>query len=239
MIINIGRMLLILFVLTLAVGCQQKIKQRQLPEEPPKEGVLEFTGPEEGWPPRPKDVTNVKEVPWEEIPGSLTDSLEAEIRQAALQDTRVRELLGDRFAYISIYEIELDKESERDPSKPLATKLTFFSHTNNVAVEVRIQGLKVDAVTTNERYQPPEGDDEIKEAIELAQNDSRLREEIKGLKANAILAFIAENQPGFGHRVLHVSFLQEEEDFPRFFAMVDLNDQKVLSAGPVPETERR
>lgn len=238
MSINIKCTLLILFSLTLlalAGGCERPPKQVPLPEQPPKAAVLEFTGRAEGWPPQPKGVTDIALVPWEEIPGSLTDSLEAEIRQAALRDTRVRELLGDRFAYISTDEIELEKDRRRDPSQPLATRVTFFSHTNNVAVEVRMLGLNVENVARRQEYQPPEGSDEIATAIDLARRDDRLRDKVQGLNAAAILTFLGQGQPGADHRVLYVTFSKEEEDLPRYFALVDLTEGTVLSAGPLTE----
>lgn len=214
-------------------------RQPRLPAETPQAPVLEFTGPAEGWPPSPKGATNVTLVPWEEIPGSLTDVLESEIRQAALQDPRVRELLGNRFAYISTDEIEPEKEQKQDASQPLATRVTFFSHANNVAIEVRMSGTTVENVTKREEGQPPEGQDEIKAAIALAQRDQRLRGKLQGLIGSAILASLQAGQPGYGHRVLDVTFTREGEDVPRYFALVDLTDRRVLAGGPTAAREGR
>lgn len=233
MSIKMEQTLLALFVLALvmlAAGCQEK---RALPEKPPEVHAIEFTGPEAGWPPKPKGQTNVTEVAWQEIPGSLTDSLEAAIRRAALQDTRVPNLLGARFAYISTDEIEPAEKRSRLPSEPLVTRVTFFSHSNNVAVEARLQGLRVDSAKTKEGYQPPEGKDEIEAAIALARRDDRLRDKVPNLSGDAILAFPEREQPGYGHRVLYVTFSIEEEDLPRYFALVDLTEPTVLSAGPI------
>ena len=229
-----GRTLLVPFLLALLVfagGCERSTKKRMLPEKPPKAVQLEFTGPEEGWPPRPKGRENVAEVPWREIRGSLTDALEAEIRQAALQDTRVRELLGERFAYISTDEIEPSKDRSHDASEPLATRVTFFSHSNNVAVEVLMQGPKVESVKRREMYQPPEGREEIELAVALARRDGRLLEKVAGMRGDAIIIFPEKDQPGYGHRILYVSFSKEDDDVPFYSAVVDLTEKQVLLAG--------
>lgn len=229
--------LLVLLLLPLAGECQRPPK-RQLPV-PPEVHELEFTGPEEGWPPRPQEQTNVTEIVEEEIPGSLTDALEAEIRQAALDDKHVQKLLGDRFAYISTDEVESVKGRDRGPSDPLATRVTFFSHTNNVAVEVRMRGVEVESVQRKEGYQPTEGPDEISEAIALALSDRRLQGKVEGLNGDAILMILPKGKPGYGHRVLYVAFSQEEEDHALYFAIVDLTHRTVLSAGPVAAAQRR
>jgi hypothetical protein len=173
-------------------------KKKPLPKKPSKVAKLEFTGPKEGWPPRPKGYTNVKKVPWKEIPGSLTDALEAQIRQAALQDKRVRDLLGERFAYISTAEIEPAKNRPCKPTDPLPTRVTFFSYTKNVAVEVYMNELKVEKVKRKKKYQPPEGDDEIKQAIALAQSDDHLRDKVQNLTGDAILIPTAKDRPNYG-----------------------------------------
>ena len=226
-------MLFVLTPLVLSGSCRTGAKQEPLPQAPPKVPVVEVTGPEEGWPPQPKNVTNVTLVPWKEIRGSLTDSLEAEIRDAALQDRRVRRLLGKRFAYISTDEIEPRKSKRRDSTKPLATQVTFFSHTNNVAVEVTMRGTSVRVAKRKTKDQPAEGAEEIETAVALARSERRLEDKVQNLRGDAILIIVGKDQPGFGHRVLHVTFSKDDEDLPRYFAMVDLIDQKVISAGAV------
>ena len=39
------------------------------------------------------------------------------------------------------------------------------------------------------------------------------------------------NDPGFGHRVFWVTFSQGLSGNPQYWAVVDLNEQKVLKAG--------
>lgn len=215
--------------LLVAIVCSAQ--ERNLPEKKPEPHTIEFTGPEEGWPPRPKGRTNVQQVRSKEILRSLTEAREAAIRRAALRDLRVRKLLGDRFAYISTDEVEPAKRRTRRPAGPLATRVTFYSHTNNVAVEVQMVGTRVRGVRRNEGFQPPEGAEEIATAIKLAQGDPRLRDHVGGLNSFAILTPASKGHPASGHRVLHVTFSKGEDLPPLYFAFVDLTDQKVLLVG--------
>src|SRR5713101_7301166 len=207
------------------VGCR-KTKQPQLPAKPPQVVRQEFTGPQEGFPPKVKGRTNVTAVAVQESNLRLTDALAVQTRDAALQDQRVRDLLGSRFVYIDTDEIEPEKGQTL--SGPLVTRVTFYSYANNVAVLVRMNGLKVESATRKDGYQPPQGRDEIKEAIALASRDSNLRDRLQGLTGHAILTHIQEGRPGYGHRILRVTFRNGDEDAPRYFANVDLTDQKVL-----------
>lgn len=235
---------LLCFLTMLVVGglttCGPGKKVRgTLPSTPGETPRIEFTGEEAGWPPQPKGAINVTRVVWEEIPGSLTDELESRIREAALRDARVREALGNRFSYISTDARELEKGRLREPTQPLSTRVVFFSHTRNVALEVYMLGTAVENVTIREGYDPPEGKEEIDAAVALAESDPRLRGQLEGLTGAALVAFPQAGQPGYRHRVLDVTFTREGEDLPRYFALVDLTDQKVLVAGPTSARGRR
>jgi len=200
-------------------------------EKPPTLHKLEFTGPEAAWPPRPKDQTNIKEVVSESIPGSLTDALEASIRSAAERNASVRQLLGSRFAYIGIDEIEPDKGKPRGPNDPLVTLLTYFSYSNNTAVEVQMRGEGVVLPTSRKDYVPTEGPDEVNEAISLARQDLRLRDKVAALKeVNGILVEIPKGQVGYGNRVIEVFFGSENQDLPAYHALVNLTTRNVLVA---------
>ena len=207
--------------------------QRALSQPPLQVPVLEFSGAESGFPPKLKEQVNVTEVPWKEIPGSLTDALASQIRQAALQDGRVLNLLGDRFAYITTDVLESPKYRRRLFSEPIATRVTLFSHTNNVAVEAQMQGLAVERVQIREGYQPPEGRDEIDLAVQLARRDRRLSDTVRDLKGEAILASLKPEKPSYGDRVLYVAFSNEADYKTLYFALVDLTKQTVLDAGAV------
>ncbi len=215
----------------LGLACKPKSQQVTLPEKPPQVVRQEFTEKQEGFPPKVKGRTNVSAVAVQELSTSLTDSLAVQTRDAALQDTRVRDLLGARFAYITVDEIEPEKGQTVNAGAAPITRVTFFSYANNAAVYARMNGLKVESVTKAEGFQPPEGREEINTAIALASRDDNLRSKLQGLTGHAILSYTPEGQAGYGHRVLRVTFRQGDEDVPRYFSMVDLTDQKVLSAG--------
>jgi len=224
----------LLVLALLGTGCGAATKA--LPARPPELPGLQETGAEAAWPPEVKGATNVQIVPWSPVPGSLTDGLEAQMRQAALQDARVRRELGARFAFLGVDEIEAPKDRARRPSDPVPARVHFFSYANNVAVEATMAGARVESAARREGYQPPEGPEEVVAAVALAQRDPRLAERVQGLRGVGILAFPPDQGEARGHRVLHVSFIAGDEDLPRYMALVDLTAERVLDAGPV---ERR
>lgn len=228
-------LLLLVTVLLGALGCHPVAKRHALPDKIPTPPDLLLTGREEGWPPRPQGRTNVSTVPWSARVGALSEAVEAELRTTALQDSRVRAELGERFGYITAAEAEPAKEPSRGASGPASVRLTFYSYTNNGAVEVLIRERVVEKVNRRVGYQPPEGAEEIRMAIALAERDSRLHELVQNMRATAIVTYGGRGQSEYGHRVLHVSFSAVGEDVPGYYALVDLTDQRVVTAGRVGE----
>lgn len=222
-----------LLLLLLGLACRKSQQQAQLPDKAPEVAKQDFTDKSQGFPPKAKDRTNVSAVAVQELQTGLTDARAVQIRDAALQDAQVRNLLGARFAYITVDEIEPEKGQTLDTSAGLITRVTFFSYTNNAAVYVRMNGQKVESSTRVDGFQPPEGREEIKAAVALASRDNNLANKLQGLTGRAILSYTPEGQPGYGHRVMRVTFRNGDEDVPRYFAMVDLTDQRVLSTGAV------
>ena len=224
--------------LLLSTGCAKQPRLRELPAQPPPVTVQEFTGPREGWPPQPRGRTNVTSVPSTRIAGALTAELEGEIRASALHDARVRAALGERFGYVDTSESEPPKTAQGRAAQ-LATRVTFYSYTNNVAVEVDMRGRAVEAVRPRANYQPPEGAEEIKAAVDLARGNPRLARTVRDLTANAIVTFPAAGQPGHGHRVLYVAFSATGEEITRYYATVDLTAGKILASGPAATAKGR
>jgi hypothetical protein len=193
---------------------------------------LDFTGPREGFPPRPRDMRDVREVPWQPIRGRLTDELAARLRQTALQDAGVQEQLGRRFAYIGTEEAEPPKGRELDDAGRRAT-VTFYSYTHRTTVEVDLQRDKVVKVEPRPRYQPQAGAEEIEAAVRLAREDTRIRSEVQGLAGDAIVMAAPPDTPQASeHRLLYVTFGKAEADEPEYFAVVDLTAERVWVAGP-------
>ena len=193
---------------------------------------LEFTGPGEGFPPRPRDMSDVREVPSQPIQGRLTDELTTRLRQIALQDSGVQEQLGKRFAYIGIEEAEPPKGRQfGDVGR--RTTMTFYSYTHRTALEIDLQGDEVVKVDPRPHFQPPAGVEEIEAALRLAREDTRLRSDVQGLAGDAIaMAAPPETAQASEHRLFYVTFGKVEADEPEYFAVVDLTAERVWVAGP-------
>ncbi len=198
-----------------------------LPTVVPTSPILRFSDPAGQFPPVVLGRQNVQVVPWTELPDSLTDAAEARLISIALEDRGVSSTLGERFAHISTDIVEPDKLTRPPPRAPVL--LTFYSHTQNVAVQVLMEGTQVAGVQKLPEVQPAEGAEEVAEAISIARRDPRLSRLVANLVGNAILAHPRRGQPGFGGRVLYVSFGTETD--AEYFALVDLVTAEVLDAG--------
>jgi hypothetical protein len=178
----------------------------------------------------------------QELPGSLTEELALTLRNAALNDERVHATLGERFAHINTDLIPARKGQQHDCAEPLATRLIFFSHSNKIAVEVRMRGAYVHEVNESPGFQPPEGSDEIREAICLARADERIKERVQLLSADAILLPGSPEDLGYGCRMIWVTFTdpaETEDEKPALFsAAVDLIQKKVVLARAEPPIQR-
>src|SRR5262249_43829909 len=156
--------------------------------------------------PQPLGQRDVRDLQAEPIPGALTDALEGEIRRAATQDRRVREMLGDRFVHLATDMRRFGKGQRPDPSRPLETRLLLYSYTNNVTVEVLMTGLSSLGARPVPGIQPPEAPEEIVEAIALGRAHPEISDLVQGLDAHALLLPYQDEDPGYGHRLLWVIF---------------------------------
>jgi hypothetical protein len=182
-----------------------------------------FSGPSEGWPPRPTGNTNVQVVA--STPGPLTEEMVPGLRAVAEANAEVRAALGARFAYVS--------SGLAEPEKQAATavrpfRLIYFSHDRNVGVDVRLDRDRVLSVS-DMRYQPPAGQEEIALAVEIARRDPRLREAAANLQGEGIRLDPQRGQPGYGNRILYVAFSRPESEHTEYGAIVDLTRQELLS----------
>jgi hypothetical protein len=121
------------------------------------------------------------------------------------------------------------------------TRLGYYSHTNSMALDVFMRENHVIRTTQREGYLPPESQDDAEKAIELARQDDRLAGKVENLDGHVILMEPDEgvlwNDPGYGHRMLWVTFSRGNEGDPQYFAVVDLSDQAVLEAGEDPKPQ--
>jgi hypothetical protein len=154
----------------------------------------------------------------------------------------VRELLGERFVHLTTDMRRFGKGHRPDAGRPLETRLLFFSHTNNVTVEVLMTGLSPVGAGTRPGTQPPEAPEEVEEAVALARAHPGISDLVQDLGAHALLIPNQDEDPGYGHRLLWVIFFEagemEGEKPALFTAAVDLTDRRVLLARAEPPIER-
>ncbi len=213
-----------------AWGCGQR--QAELPGESPAfPEELEFSGPESGYPPELVNVTDIRTVGWEEIPGALTDSLEAELRQIVVDDPQLAGQLGERFTYIDAEELFAVKPDD-GPAQPTGYRLAFYSYSNNVAFEALFAQKQLDSLQPRKGVQPPVGPGEVEAAARLAMVDGRLDGMPDSLETFGIVLNPRESDERYGNRILHITFAGPDDDLPSYFAYVDMTAERVLKAGP-------
>jgi hypothetical protein len=173
--------------------------------------------------------------------------------QTAEQHPQVREKLGQRYYFISAAPIKnkdgfcpsaLLRTSEQAAATSGLTRVIFYSYSHTAAVVVCMNGNEfVKLPTVPKDYQPPESDGEEVEAIRVARLDLRIQDKVKGLKAHVILMdpewrLWPGSNEGYGHRVFHVTFSQQDSGNPQYWAVVDLTEEvdrdKVRQIGEEP-----
>jgi hypothetical protein len=196
---------------------------------------LDFDDPPDGARVKPKDRGELAILNTEETSGLMVTAA-ADLKEMALANTKVRELLGARFTLISTRGIDPGYKHSlgRCATAPSKARLTFYSYTNNVTVDVEMKGEAITGLSRREAYLPPEGEEELQNAIVLAGKDGRIASGLEGLEGHAILMQpddgVLWNEPGYGHRVFWVTFSKGLSGNPEYWAVVDLSEQKVLKA---------
>lgn len=225
------RIVLSILLLSLAAACPSYRRSYREPLPAPigtaattAVNAARFSGPAEGWPPRPAGSTNEQTVL--STPGPLTEEMVPGLRAVAEANAEVRAALGARFAYVSAGLAEPDKQAAT-AARPF--RLIYFSHDRNVGVDVRMDRERVLSVSELRGYQPPAGQEEIALAVEIARRDPRVREAVANLQGEAIRLDLQPGQPGYGNRVLYVAFSSPDSEQTEYAAIVDLTKQQVLS----------
>jgi len=219
-------------------GCVLPVEAgtRTFPERPPQDPNIRFNA--ESWPPTPEGWAHVRSMHAEALDNSISSDLETLLREAALRDVRVQQALGERFAFITSDAIGIGKGQRNSGTEALSSRLMFFSHARNSAVEVILKGTAVQRVQEKKEYQPKEGHEEIVEAIRLARRDDSLRGHVELLDAHAILQPNRTEDIGCGHRTIWVTFTEsgdaDHEKPALFAATVDMIARTVSTAGKVP-----
>jgi hypothetical protein len=199
----------------------------------PDDSVLRFAGPEGGWPPHPEGDGRYARVEASRSSRTLTQELAQEVRAIVLSDDEVASHLGDRYSHILTDFADSLENGNDDPAKGVSFRLLFFSHSRVCAVEVVTGGRRVTSVTDLRGFQPPEGASEIREAIEIARADDRLRDRVALLDATAILLPHSEEETGSAYRVMWVTFsdsASDEIEPPALYtAIVDVVHSNVIA----------
>ena len=178
---------------------------------------------------RSERIANARDVGFDSIPGALNTQDVVAYVAAARAEPRVQRLLGERSAFVQ----ELDA-SDSKLGNPTAhhLKLIFYSHTHSRTVEVTVNRNNVLGARYVDNYYPPEGKEEIDQAIGIAKQDPRLAGRVNDLRAGGMSFQHVENTSYLNHRVMDIRFY-DDALVSKYFAVVDLTDLKVQAAGAV------
>ena len=188
-----------------------------------------FTAIGESWPPQPSNIENVIWL----TPAVTNTNVQGRmprIEAVAASDPQVNELLGERYVVIGT-------ESENKKNAPSnAIRVTYFSHSNNLTLEVSMSNQAVASIDIIEPvdYQPPLTAIEVAEAIALAQADlvEQGFTDAAALEGYGILALKGDNNVSdfYNTRVVYVSFHAHVDARPEYVALVDISNQVVLES---------
>ncbi len=219
------------------------IPKTPLPAHIPTRHTLGFTADESVGHIKPKMAGTVIEAAVMRSPNDaavLSDSEMTAMRKAAEGDPKVTALLGTRWTFIDADRLPPEGKVSYGCCRNEArfTRLTYFSYSNNVAIFVRMKDRSVLQASRQEGYLPPEGPQDVQRGIELARADARLAGKVGSLQGHGLLMQpdrgFFKHDPGYQHRVIWITFSQGQDGDPRYWAQVDLTDDRVLDAGDEP-----
>ncbi|MCF6203855.1 MAG: hypothetical protein L3J59_09340 [Methylococcaceae bacterium] len=194
--------------------------------------VNRFTKIGGDWPPQPKNMENIV---WLQGNSGVRSNSISQVSALAktIVINNVPEL-GNRFTFIT-------SQTDSGKNGPSSEEVvTFFSHSNNMTVEVNVDHgeiKKVEEISPS-TYQPPLTAEEVKEAVKIARK--ALQKEgfgrVQQLKGYGILAFKTSDEAGsdnggfYDTRVVYVSFHEHIDARPEFIAWVDLTEGSVIKS---------
>jgi hypothetical protein len=147
---------------------------------------------------------------------------------ASRSDPRLLELIGDARAR----DFGGSLTSAKAGGEPDLIRFQFFSCETLRSAEVVLDRATLDVLEVRQMEgQPAPLPDEIDRAVAVATAELRV-DPASGLVGRAIFV-TRENpsDPAFGHRLADVRFGRPEERRPRLRALVDLCEERVISAG--------
>lgn len=154
----------------------------------------------------------------------------ARIAAAAAEHRQVRRALGRRSV-----EIGVRASSTKEGGEAVAV---FYSYAHQWTVEAVIDRANEVTEVRTSRIQPPLTTSELESSIALAER--AIGRETRGLARGAIAVSPEEPEdPLAGRRLADVRFFAEDRRLPRFQALVDVADRRVITSGPVEEEVQR
>jgi hypothetical protein len=163
------------------------------------------------------------------------DRLQA-LQKMAARAPAVKKLLGEKFIPIGVRVAEDAKEKTR------TTIATFYSYSNQTAVEAVLTGSGRLVRCDDFRYQPAATDEEIAQAVSIARRSLRKQDGWSDDLSAGVIA-VTDDEPtsrDYGRRLMDVRFFRPDERVAQFMALVDLEKAKINRSGSVRnEGERR
>jgi hypothetical protein len=205
--------------------------------------VLEFTGDDAVGHSKPKMAGTPLDMSVKRSQNSsaiLTAGEIATLRKTAEADARVAKLLGSRWGFIEADRLPPEGKMSFGCCRDSVhfVRLIYYSYSSNVAVEVRMKETNVFSTARLEGYLPPEGPQDVQRGIELAKADPRLAGKVQPLEGHGLLMHpdlgFFRNDPGYGHRIIWITFSHGQDGDPKYWAVVDLTEDRVLDAGEEP-----
>lgn len=222
---------------------ETKVQKATLPDRVPSPNTLQFTGEDTSGHHKPKMVGASGETAVKRSTNTsvvLTADDVAAFRTVAENDRGVMMQLGSRWAFIDADRIPPEGKIAFGCCRQTTglVRLVYYSYSQNVAVEVRVKESGVLNVARLDGYQPPEGQQDVQRGIELAKADPRLSGKVDELQGHGLLMQpdrgFFRNDPGYAHRTIWITFSEGQGGDPKFWAVVDLTEDKVLEAGEEP-----
>lgn len=219
------------------------VPKKPLPAQLPTRHALQFSSDESLEHIKPKMAGSALDAGISRSPNQAAVLSAADIaglRTVAETNPRVMALLGERWGFIDADRVPPKRKASFGCCRTSArfTRLTYFSYTHNVAVDVRLKDSTLLEASRVEGYLPPEGPRDIQRGIELARADRRLAGKVQGMQGHGLLMQpdrgFFRNDPGYGHRVIWITFSPGQGGDPKYWAQVDLTEDRVLDAGDEP-----
>jgi hypothetical protein len=178
-------------------------------------------------PPTLKGFPAVSTVRPEIVPGQRPPAEEARqrMRAMAVENPRIKEALGRRFALLSSGWLDVEKGKEETAADRY--QMVFYSYDKNQVVTAiaSSRGEVLDMRASTPKVQPPESREEVEAAAAIVQGDERHAARTKELQVRGI-----QTEGQGDHRTLYLTFYERNRRRAVYEATVDMTVGKVVRA---------